>query len=311
MTMGCIIIGTRGSALALSQAEWVAAELRRHHAGLDVRLERIMAPADATPDVPIALLGTKGLFTKTLEDALLDGRIDVAVHSLKDLASVSPPGLSLAAIPRREDPREALVSTFPGGLDALPSRARVGTGAPRRRAQLLRLRPDLQILDVRGNVDTRLRKLHEGQYDALVLAAAGLHRLGRRDAITAYLEPAVMLPAGGQGALGIQVRADDAHVHDLVAPLTDRATTLCCTAERRLQEALEGGCRVPVGTLALLDGDTLILDAMVASEDGTLLVREGLTGPAGDPRAVGERLAERLLAQGAAEILHTGRAAGT
>jgi hydroxymethylbilane synthase len=288
-----IIIGTRGSALALWQAEWIAAELRRHHADLEVRLERIMAPADAAPDIPIAQIGTKGLFTKTLEDALLAGRIDVAVHSLKDLASISPPGLALAAIPRREDPREALVATFPGGLDALPSRARVGTSAPRRRAQLLHMRPDLQILDVRGNVDTRLRKLHEGQYDALVLAAAGLHRLAYRDAITAYLDPAVMVPAGGQGALGIQARADDARVHDLVAPLADRATTLCCTAERRLQEVLEGGCRVPIGALALLDGDTLTLDAVVASEDGTLLVRDRLTGPAGDPRTAGERLAER------------------
>ena len=309
MSTDSIIIGTRGSALALWQAEWVAAELRRRHAGLEVRLERIIAPADAAPDIPIAQMGTKGLYTKTLEEALLAGHIDVAVHSLKDLASVSPPGLSLAAIPKREDPREALVSTFPGGLDALPSRARVGTSAPRRRAQLLHMRPDLEILDVRGNVDTRLRKLHQGQYDALILAAAGLHRLGRRDAITAYLDPAVMVPAGGQGALGIQVRADDAGTHDLVAPLADRATTLCCTAERRLQEALEGGCRVPIGALAHLDGETLTLDAVVASEDGTHLVRAGLSGPAGDPHPLGERLAERLLAQGAAEILRAGRAA--
>ena len=175
---------------------------------------------------------------------------------------------------------------------------------------MLHLRPDLQILDVRGNVDTRLRRLHEGRYDALVLAAAGLHRLGRQDAITAYLEPAVMLPAGGQGALGIQVRADDARVHDLVAPLADRAATLCCTAERRLQEVLEGGCRVPIGALALLDGDTLTLDTVVASEDGTRMVRDRLAGPAGAPGTVGERLAERLLEQGAAEILRSGRAAG-
>src|ERR687887_381329 len=218
-----VIIGTRGSALALWQAQWVRDRLRERYAGLDVQVETIVVPADIAPEVPIAQLGTKGVFTKTLEDALLQGRIDIAVHSLKDLASVLPPGLSLAAIPRREDPREALVATFPGGLDALPSRARVGTSAPRRRAQLLHMRPDLQILDVRGNVDTRLRKLHEGQYDALVLAAAGLHRLGRRDAITAYLDPAVLVPAGGQGALGIQARADDPRGHDVVAPLADRA----------------------------------------------------------------------------------------
>ena len=318
--MDSLTIGTRGSALALWQAEWVAEQLRRRHAGLEVRLERIVAPADAVPDVPIAQIGTKGLFTKTLEDALLDGRIDVAVHSLKDLASVSPEWLTLAAIPVREDPRDALVTTAPATLnpqgavaqsalnmsatlDLLLPGARVGTGAPRRRAQLLHLRPDLRLLDVRGNVDTRLRKLHEGQYDALILAAAGLHRLGRGDAITAYLDPSALLPAGGQGALGIQARAGDARVYELVTPLADRAATLCCTAERRLQEVLEGGCRVPIGALARLDGETLTLDAVVASEDGALLRRDSFSGPAADPRGLGERLAARLLAQGAGEIL--------
>jgi hydroxymethylbilane synthase len=306
-----IIIGTRGSALALWQAEWVAAELRRRHAGLEVHLERIVAPADAAPEVPIERLGTKGLFTKTLEDALLDGRIDVAVHSLKDLASVSPPGLTLAAIPPREDPRDALVAPTATSLDGLPTGARVGTSAPRRVAQLLHLRPDLRVLAVRGNVDTRLRKLAAGEYDALMLAAAGLHRLGRSDAITAYLDPDVIVPAGGQGALGVQARADDVRVLALVAPLADRATTLCCTAERRLQEVLEGGCRVPIGALARLDGTTLTLDGVVASEDGTRLVRNRLDGPFEDPQGLGERLAARLLAHGAAEILQTVRAAET
>lgn len=313
-----IVIGTRGSALALWQAEWVAAALRQRHTGIQVLLERITAPADAAPDAPIAQLGTKGLFTKTLEDALLEGRIDLAVHSLKDLASAMPPGLTLAAIPPREDSRDALILgpalTPPGpeiaGL-ALPPGARVGTSAPRRRAQLLHLRPDLHVLDVRGNVDTRLRKLQEGHYDALVLAAAGLHRLGRRDAISAYLDPSVLLPAGGQGALGLQARAGDERIRDLVAPLADRATMLCCAAERRLQEALEGGCRVPIGALARLDGATLTLEAVVASEDGALLLRDALSGPAEAPLELGERLAARLIERGAGALLSVIRARGS
>ncbi len=304
-----LTIGTRRSALALWQAEWVAAELRRHHPGLEVRLEHIVAPADVAPDVPLARLGTKGLFTKTLEDALLDGRVDVAVHSLKDLASASPPGLTLAAIPAREDPRDVLVAPAPTALHDLPSGARVGTSAPRRVAQLRRLRPDLQLLDVRGNVDTRLRKLAEGQYDALILAAAGLKRLGRADAITAYLDPELLLPAGGQGALGIQTRAVDTRIGALVSPLADPMATACCTAERRLQEVLEGGCRAPIGALARLDGATLILDALVAADDGTRLVRDQLAGPPDGPLSLGERLAERLLAQGAGEILEAVRTA--
>jgi len=308
-SMEPLVIGTRGSALALWQAEWVAAELRKHHPDLDVRLQRIMSTADAAPAVPLAELGTKGVFTKTLEDALLDGRIDVAVHSLKDLGSLLPPGLALAAIPPREDPRDALAlpQVQHGTLEGLPPGARVGTSAPRRRAQLLHLRPDLTILDVRGNVDTRLRKLREGQYDALVLAAAGLRRLGFDDAIGAYIDPAVLLPAGGQGALGIEVRDGDDRARTLVAPLNDAATMACCTAERRMQEALEGGCRVPIGALAGVEGDTLTLTGVVASEDGRLFVRDTLMGPAGDPLGLGDRLAERLLAVGAGVILQHSR----
>ncbi len=308
MTTKTITIGTRGSALALWQANWVAGELRKLYPHREVRIERIVAPADAAPDVPIAELGTKGLFTKTLEDALLDGRIDLAVHSLKDMASVLIPELDLVAIPAREDPREALVAPGHAGLDALPPGARVGTSAPRRRAQLLHLRPDLHILDVRGNVDTRLRKLRDGQYDALVLAAAGLRRLGRADAITAYLDEQTVLSAGGQGALGIEARVDDHPMRELVLPLNDPATTTCCVAERRLQAVLEGGCRIPIGALGRLDGDTLTLDAVVASEDGTLLVRDRLSGPVTDPVGLGERLAGLLLEHGADSILEAVRA---
>jgi len=296
--------------LALWQASWVATELRRHHPTLIVEVERIVAPADAAPDVPLAALGTKGLFTKTLEDALLNGRIDLAVHSLKDMASVLPPGLTLAAVPPREDPREALVVGLGGAtsLDDLPRGARVGTSAPRRRAQLRYLRPDLRLEEIRGNVDTRLRKLQNGDYDALVLAAAGLHRLGRGDAISAYIDPVVILPAGGQGALGIEARAGDDAMRALAAPLSDPATAVCCQAERRLQEVLEGGCRVPIGALARVEGATLVMQAVVASEDGLRLVRDTLSGPADAPLSLGDRLAARLLANGAAAILETVRA---
>ncbi len=310
--MNTLTIGTRGSALALWQAEWVAAELRRHHPDLNVRLQRIASAGDSEPNIPLAELGTKGVFTKTIEDALLDGRIDVAVHSLKDLGSVLPTGLTLAAIPPREDPRDALVLPLAqqGSLDTLPLGARVGTSAPRRRAQLLHLRPDLTLLDVRGNVDTRLRKLRDGQYDALVLAVAGLRRLRLDDAISAYIDTSTLLPAGGQGALGIETRANDTRVHALVSSLNDAATMACCTAERHMQEVLEGGCRVPIGALARLDGETLTLTGVVASEDGLLLVRDTIVGPAGAPAALGEQLARRLLAAGADTILQRVRAAG-
>lgn len=307
--MTILTIGTRGSPLALKQADWVGARLRGRYPWLDIRIEPITAPADASPDVPISRLGTKGLFTKTLEEALLEGRIDLAVHSLKDMASAPAAGLTLAAIPAREDPREAFVSLGPSGLTDLPAAARVGTGSPRRRAQLLALRPDLRIEEIRGNIETRLRKLHAGQYDALILAAAGLHRLNRHDAITGYLDPAVLLPAGGQGALGIQARAGDNDTIALAAALADREATLCCIAERRLQEVLEGGCRVPIGALASLDFDQLTLDALVATEDGTLLVRDRLSGPANAPVTLGERLAERLVAAGADAILRVVRSA--
>jgi len=310
--MDLLVIGTRGSALALWQAEWVAAALRRRHPAIDVQLRRIVSTADAAPDVPLAELGTKGVFTKTLEDALLDGRIDLAVHSLKDLGSVLPPGLTLAAIPPREDPREALVLPLGarGGLTDLPLGARIGASAPRRRGQLRHLRPDLTLLDIRGNVDTRLRKLREGQYDALVLAAAGLRRLGLEDAIASYIDPTALLPAGGQGALGLECRAGDDRARALAGPLNDPTTMACCTAERRLQEVLEGGCRVPIGALAEIDEDTLTLTltGVVASEDGKLSVRDTLSGLAGDPAGVGERLAYRLLDAGANAILQGVRA---
>ncbi len=300
-----IVLGTRGSALALWQSEWVAATLRRLAPAVDVEITRISSVADRQPETPIADLGTKGVFTKTLEDALFDGRIDMAVHSLKDLASVLPPGLILAAVPPREDPRDVLVSSMASSLETLPPGARVGSSAPRRVAQLAHLRPDLVFLPIRGNVDTRLRKLDDGDYDALILAAAGLHRLGHGARITTYIDTASMLPAGGQGALGIEVRGDAPEILALLARLNDAATAACVTAERRLQAVLEGGCRVPIGALAQVasGGDTLTLDAVVASEDGRDLIRASLSGPLAVPAALGDRLAAVLLEKGAGAIL--------
>jgi len=304
-----IVLGTRGSALALWQSQWVAATLRRLVPAVDVEIMRISSVADRLPETPIADLGTKGVFTKTLEDALFDGRIDMAVHSLKDLASVLPPGLTLAAVPAREDPRDVLVSALASSLEALPPGARVGSSAPRRVAQLAHVRPDLVFLPIRGNVDTRLRKLDNGEYDALILAAAGLHRLGYGARITAYIDTTSMLPAGGQGALGIEARADAPTILALLATLNDPVTAACVTAERRLQAVLEGGCRTPIGALAQVapPGDVLRLDAVVASEDGRDLVRESLDGPLDAPAALGDRLAAVLLEKGAGAILATGR----
>lgn len=304
-----IVLGTRGSALALWQSEWVAAALHRLAPTVDVEITRISSVADRLPETPITELGTKGVFTKTLEDALFDGRIDMAVHSLKDLASDLPPGLTLAAVPPREDPRDVLVSALASSLETLPPGSRVGSSAPRRVAQLAHLRPDLVYLPIRGNVDTRLRKLDDGEYDALILAAAGLHRLGYARRITAYIEPGLMLPAGGQGALGIEARGDDAGLLALLALLNDAPTVACVTAERRLQAVLEGGCRVPIGALAHVApvGDTLTLDAVVASEDGHVLIRDSLTGPLDAPGSLGERVAQALLEKGAGAILAAGR----
>ncbi len=301
-------VGTRGSALALWQAEWVAARLRALHPGLEVTIVPIKATADARPDVPISRLGTKGLFTGTIEAALLASEIDLAVHSLKDMASATVPGLHIVAIPVREDPRDALVTSQGDSIAALPAGARVGTGSPRRRAQLHHVRPDLELVEIRGNVDTRLRKLREGDYDALVLAAAGLHRLGRRDAISCYLDPQVMLPAGGQGAIAVQARLEDERATKLAGGLDDRAARACCTAERRVQEILEGGCKVPIGTLAVLRGDILSLEAMVASEDGQHYARTRADGSADDPYALAERVAQLLRGQGADDILRQARA---
>jgi hydroxymethylbilane synthase len=293
-----IVIGSRGSQLALWQARWVAARLAE--LGEETRIEIIRTTGDKVTEVPLGQVGTKGLFTKEIEDALLDGSIDVAVHSLKDMPTELPSGLVLAAIPQREDVRDALVGHR---LVDLPMGARVGTGSLRRAAQLRGLRPDLDVQGIRGNVDTRLRKLDEGQYDAIVLASAGLRRLGWDSRISQYLEPSEMVPAVGQGALAIETASAKTA---LVSKLHDVATGAAVRAERALLSTLGGGCQVPVGAYASVTGGGLNLQAVVASGDGTRIVRSHAEGSLEAPEDLGRHVADLLLAQGADELLSAG-----
>ena len=298
-----IIIGTRGSKLALWQAEHIAARLRELNPGLAVELKHIVTTGDKILDVPLAQIGGKGLFTKELETAMLAGEIDLAVHSLKDMPTELPAGLILAATTTRLDPHDALVSRRYASLAELPAGATVGTSSLRRKAQLLKLRPDLRIENLRGNLDTRLRKLDEGQYDAIVLAAAGLRRLGWAGRITALLSPAECLPAVGQGVLAIEARAADGEVLAAVAGLDDAGSRACVTAERTFLAVVEGGCQVPVGVFGQMHGGQLTLQARILSLDGTRCVEGETAGAADQAAALGDSLARRLLAAGGAKIL--------
>jgi hydroxymethylbilane synthase len=300
-----VVIGTRGSKLALAQTELVQAALDLAHPDLRIAIERITTKGDLVQDRPLSAIGDKGLFVAEIEQALREGRIDIAVHSAKDLPSALPPDMALAAFPRRADPRDVLVARDGRRLAELPQAARVGTTSPRRACQLRALRPDLLIADLRGNVDTRLRKLHEGQYDAIVLAAAGLDRLALADHVTEYLDPATMLPAGGQGALALEVRAADEATAALLAPLDDQATRAAILAERAFLAQIGGGCHTPIGAYARLDVDTLNIAGMVGARDGRV-VRGGLSGPAGEPAALGARLAEEILDGGGRELMRIG-----
>jgi len=289
-----LVIASRGSQLALWQARWVAAQLSA--AGHECRIEIIKTTGDKIADVPLAKVGTKGLFTKEIEEALLDGRADLAVHSLKDLPTELPEGLVLAAVPEREDPRDAVVGKK---LADLPPGAKVGTSSLRRAAQLLKLRPDLQVESIRGNLDTRLRKLDEGQYDAILLAAAGLKRLGWGDRIAEILEPEQMCPAVGQGALAIETRAG----FEAVAMLDHAATHTAVMAERGVLRALGGGCQVPIGAYATVSQGRVRLLAIVAAPDGSQLVGAQAGGAAAEAAEIGARLAAYLLQRGARQIL--------
>ena len=304
--MSEIVIGTRGSSLALWQATHVRSVLEDLHDGLTVRLEIIHTKGDKILEVALHRMLDKGLFTKEIQNALLDGSVDLAVHSLKDLPTQTVPGLSVAAIPSREDPADALIGKDGGGLDAVPQGAEVLTGSLRRRAQLLHQRADLTVSTVRGNVETRLRKLDESDARAIVLARAGLVRLGLADRITARLDPAEFLPACGQGALAIETRADDTSVRELLRPLDDAAARAAVTAERAVLAALEGGCQVPIGAYAYVDGGTLNLIGMVANLDGTRLLRATGTAPLADDEtaaALGQSVADELRGQGCQDIL--------
>ena len=292
-----LVIGSRGSQLALWQANWIAARLSEQ--GHATRIEIIKTTGDKITDVPLAKVGTKGLFTKEIEEALLDGRIDLAVHSLKDLPVEVPAGLVLAAIPQREDPRDALVGAKLGDLNA---GAKVGTSSLRRAAQLHAIRPDLAIESLRGNLDTRLRKLDEGRYQAIVLASAGLTRLGWAHRVAEVLPADVMCPAVGQGALAVETRAAG-DAREVCAALDDPVTRAAVTAERAVLAALGGGCQVPIGAHADVHDGTLRLAGVVISPDGRRVVRKSDKGPAADAEQIGARLGAALLESGAREIL--------
>jgi len=291
-------IGSRGSQLALWQARWIQARLEA--LGEECRIEIIHTTGDRITDVPLAKVGTKGLFTKEIEEALLRGDIDVAVHSMKDMPTDVPSGLTIAAIPQREDPRDAIVGT---PLASLSLGARVGTSSLRRTAQLRALRPDLAVADLRGNVDTRLRKLEDRHFDAIVLAAAGLRRLGLEGRIAEVLEPEVMCPAVGQGALAIETRADNGLASEICSRLDHAETRAAVSAERAVLGRLGGGCQVPIGAYASIAHDMLRLDAVVVSPDGDAIVRLGKAGPVSEAESMGRALGEELLAMGGREIL--------
>ncbi|MGD8176227.1 hydroxymethylbilane synthase [Marinimicrobium sp. ARAG 43.8] len=296
-------IATRKSLLALWQAEYVKAELERHHPGLHVELVPLTSRGDKILDVPLAKVGGKGLFVKELENALLNNEADIAVHSMKDVPMEFPEGLGLPVICPREDPRDAFVSNHYAELSDMPTGAVVGTSSLRRQCQILSARPDLEVKFLRGNVQTRLRKLDDGEYDAIVLATAGLVRLELEDRIRSRIAPEQSLPAGGQGAVGIECRTTDQRIVDLIAPLHDSATAELVLAERAMNRRLEGGCQVPIACYALPSEEGLWLRGLVGSPDGKTMLYDEIRGPVAEGETMGITLAERLLAAGADRVL--------
>jgi len=297
-------IATRRSPLALWQAEHVAEALRQAHPGLTVELVGMTTQGDRILDAPLAKIGGKGLFVKELEQGMLQGRADIAVHSMKDVPVELPEGLHLASIMEREDPRDAFVSNRYADIPSLPQGAVVGTSSLRRQSQLAARRPDLEIRALRGNVNTRLAKLDAGDYDAVILASAGLKRLGFGARIRSLIDVAKSLPAIGQGAIGIECRTEDARVNELVAPLHDAATAACILAERAMNQKLQGGCQVPIAGYAELSGDgELWLRGLVGDLDGTQIVRGESRGPKAEAERLGQELGTDLLQRGAADIL--------
>lgn len=301
--MKTLKIATRQSPLALWQAEYIRARLQELHPDLTVELVKFVTQGDKILDTPLAKIGGKGLFVKELEAALLDGRADLAVHSMKDVPMALPEGLTLAVICEREDPLDAFVSNQFEKFADLPQGAKVGTSSLRRKSQILKQRPDLQIIDLRGNVGTRLAKLDDGQYDAIILASAGLKRLGLSERIRHCLTPDISLPAVGQGALGLECRVADNEVLALIQPLLHQETDVCVRAERAFNAYLEGGCQVPIAGYATLQNGQIHIEGRVGSADGQTLLRAELTDEASNAQQLGENLARNLLDQGAGELL--------
>lgn len=298
-----IVIGSRGSKLALIQSNHIADLLRPLAPGSEFSIKIISTKGDKILDVPLAKIGGKGLFTKELEVAMLDGEIDMAVHSLKDLPTEFPEGLVLGCVPERATPNDALVSAEYSDLAALPKGATVGTSSLRRKAQLYAQRPDLQIIDLRGNIDTRVGRVEGGGLDAAILACAGLERIGRSDAIRQYLPPSIMLPAPGQGALGIEIRKDDPEISDLLSKIHNKNVTAEVSAERTVLSTLGGGCQVPIGALAGVLEGKLSLSACVCSLDGTTILRSEIEGPIDEAEKLGLQVAKELLDQGAQKLI--------
>lgn len=298
-----IRLGTRGSQLALWQANWVKSKVEERNEGLTVELVKIKTTGDKILDVPLAKVGGKGLFVKEIEEALLDNRIDFAVHSMKDVPTNLPQGLHLACITEREDPRDVVISRNGSKLADLPKGAKIGTASLRRQAQVLNIRPDFEIVQLRGNLDTRIKKLTEVGLDAILLAGAGIKRMGWVDKITEYLEPETVLPAIGQGALGIETRDDNEEINRVVAFFDHHITSVSVCAERALLRRLEGGCQVPIAAYGTVKNGRLKLVGLVGSTDGKDIVKDSLEGPEEEAEELGVKLAERLLDMGAGDIL--------
>ena len=301
-----IVVGSRGSKLALTQTELVVAKIREANPETDISIRRIVTEGDRNHTIPLENMAGIGIFIKELEDALLDGRIDLAVHNLKDMPAQLPSGLRLTAVMERLDPRDALISRGQKLAELVPG-ARIGTGSLRRAVQLNIFRPELEACSIRGNVDTRLRKVADGEFDGVILAAAGIKRLGREDRISEYLSPEFFLPAVGQGALAIEIRADDKDTAEIIAPINHLPTWQSITAERAFLGALGGGCRAPIAALATTDGTTLKLEGMVADVVKKKMVRSIEEDNTGNPEKLGEKLAQKLLTMGAAEFIAEAR----
>ena len=303
MEIKTITIGTRGSPLALRQSNWVKETLSGVYPHLRIVMQEIRTTGDKILDCPLSAIGGKGLFVKEIEEALLEKRIDIAVHSMKDMPGDLPGGLMIGAVPVREDPRDVLISRDNRLLKDIPDGKSVGTSSLRRKAQLLHLRPDLQIIPLRGNLDTRIKKIESEGLAGVVLAAAGIHRMGLQNKISQYLDLETSLPAVGQGALALEIREDDLWVKNLVRVIHDEVTALCTQAERGFLKRLQGGCQVPIAGHARIRGERIILQGLIAGLDGRELFKDQVEGPTTDPINLGIRLAEKLLLTGGKEVL--------